>query len=109
MKQDAYAKWTPELYLDGTYRVSLYKVQHQNTDARMQIEVVYEVGTSKREINGQTGQSQWVDLGTYPFRKGRHGYVKLTSSGDGYLRADAVKFELISPVNPHTDSLNPTK
>jgi hypothetical protein len=41
-------------------------------------------------VNG----GQWVLLGTYTFAAGSSGYVQLGTAGtDGYVIADAVKFE----------------
>jgi hypothetical protein len=43
-------------------------------------------------VNGSTGSSGWVSLGTYALAQGTGASVQLTSSGTGCARADAVKF-----------------
>ena len=43
-------------------------------------------------LNGTTGTTGWVSLGTHALPAGTASSVKLTSSGNGCARADAVKF-----------------
>jgi beta-glucanase (GH16 family) len=84
----ATATWRPNLAAAGNYQVSVYKIVYANSDSNAR----YDVGGSTVYVNGTTGSSGWVSLGTYAFAAGTGGFVKLTSSGFGCARGDAVKF-----------------
>jgi beta-glucanase (GH16 family) len=82
------ATWRPDLRAAGTYQVYAYKVVHPNSDANGR----YDVAGTTTFVNGTTGSSGWVSLGTFSLPAGTGTAVKLTSSGSGCARADAVKF-----------------
>ena len=75
----------------GTYRVSYYRVTATNSDPAAKLTVA---GT-QTTVNGTTGPSGWVDLGTFTLPAGTGTAVTLTSSGAGCARADGVKFTRI--------------
>jgi hypothetical protein len=82
------ATWRPNLLSAGTYQVYAYKVAHANSDPNTR----YDVGGTTTFVNGTTGASGWVSLGSFSFPAGTANAVTLTSSGSGCARADAVKF-----------------
>jgi beta-glucanase (GH16 family) len=86
------ATWRPHIRAAGTYEVFVWKTVYSNTDSNARYDLAYNGGTATSYINGTTGSSGWVSLGTHPFAAGTAGYVKVTSSGSGCARADAVKF-----------------
>lgn len=86
------ATWRPRLGAAGNYQVSVWKVAHSGSDSNARYDVVDSGGSSTTYVNGTTGTSGWVSLGTHAFAAGDSGYLKLTSSGTGCARADAVKF-----------------
>ncbi|MPZ82184.1 MAG: family 16 glycosylhydrolase [Actinophytocola sp.] len=86
------ATWRPNLNTAGTYQVSVHKIAHSGSDPNGRYDVVHNGATSTTYVNGTNGASGWVSLGTYSFPAGTSGYVKLTASGTGCARADAVKF-----------------
>lgn len=86
------ARWTPNIHTAGTYQVYVWKVTGANTDPNERYDLTYNGGTSTTYVNGNTGTAGWVSLGTQSFAAGTAGSVKLTSSGTGCARADAVKF-----------------
>lgn len=86
------ATWRPTLRAAGSYQVYVWKIVHSGSDPNARYDVGHSGGTATRQVDGTAGTSGWVSLGTYSFATGESGYVKLTSSGVGCARADAVKF-----------------
>ncbi|WP_238015930.1 glycoside hydrolase family 16 protein [Dactylosporangium sp. AC04546] len=86
------ATWRPNLRAAGTYQVYYYRLAATNSDPQTSLTVTHATGTTTTVVNGTTSPSAWVSLGTYTFAQGTAGAVKLTSSGTGCARADAVKF-----------------
>lgn len=106
--------WRPRLPRDGTYRVRVHIPQgcairtapYATTNARYQI--VYDGGSAEKVVDHNAGpgaDEYWVELGTYRFRAGDSGYVRLTDltnepySGDPQrdrvIFFDAVSFEYV--------------
>jgi hypothetical protein len=95
----ANVKWTPTLAA-GSYKVSIYRVVNASSDNNAQIRVNSAAGLSGPiSVDYTTGVSGWYELGNYTFSAGTSGYITNTFSGSigKNLRADAVKFELLSP------------
>jgi hypothetical protein len=65
---------------------------HANSDTNSRVDVTHNGGTSTTFHDYTTGTTGWVKLGTWSFSSGFNGSVKLTGSGNGNARADAVKF-----------------
>lgn len=86
------ATWRPRLRAAGNYQVYVWKIANTQSDPRARYDVGHSGGTATKQVDGTTGSSGWVSLGTYAFATGESGYVKLTGSGTGCARADAVKF-----------------
>ncbi|WP_020518925.1 golvesin C-terminal-like domain-containing protein [Catelliglobosispora koreensis] len=84
----ATATWRPNLRTAGTYQVYVYKAAHAHSDANTR----YDVAGTTTFVNGTSGASGWVSLGTFSLPAGTGTAVQLTSSGNGCARADAVKF-----------------
>jgi len=82
------ATWRPTLRAAGTYQVFAYKVAQPNSDP----DARYDVAGTTTHVDQTAGASGWVSLGTFPLPAGSANAVKLTSSGSGCTRADAVKF-----------------
>lgn len=88
----ATATWGGWMPAAGTYDVYIYKIVHSNSDPNSRIDVTHNGGTSTVFLDYTTGTTGWVKLGTWSFSSGFNGSVKLTGSGGGNARADAVKF-----------------
>ena len=86
------ATWRPTLRAAGSYQVYVWKIANTQSDPNARYDVGHSGGTATSRVDGTAGSSGWVSLGTYSFASGQSGYVKLTSSGVGCARADAVKF-----------------
>ncbi|WP_020518926.1 glycoside hydrolase family 16 protein [Catelliglobosispora koreensis] len=82
------ATWRPNLAQAGNYAVYVHKIVHSGSDVNAR----YDVAGTTTYVNGTTGTTGWVPLGTHALPAGTATAVKLTSSGTGCARADAVKF-----------------
>jgi hyaluronate lyase len=92
-------RWTPDLALSGTYKVSAWWHANSNRVTDAEFTIVYNGGTDVVDENQEINGGQWVRLGFYPFAAGTSGYVELSDDSDDpadqYVIADAVKFELV--------------
>jgi hypothetical protein len=86
------ASWRPNLRAAGTYEVFVYQIVHSGSDVNARYDLVHDGSTSTSFRNGTTGTTGWTSLGSHYFPTGTAGYLKVTSSGSGCARADAVKF-----------------
>lgn len=86
------ASWVPSIGAAGTYQVYVWKVVTADGDSNARYDVVHSGSTTTTYLDGRSGSSGWVSLGSYSFATGTGGSVKVTSSGTGCVRADAVKF-----------------
>lgn len=84
----AKATWTPTLAAAGSYQVFAYNIVHSLSDPNQR----FDVAGSTTMINGTTGSSGWVSLGTFALAAGSATSVVQTASGTGCARANAVKF-----------------
>lgn len=92
----ATATWTPNLFEESDYHVEVFVPPHTNStiSATYQVNHVDSAGapaTSTVLLNQATA-SGWTRLGTYHLKAGKTGSVKLTATGSGVARADAVRF-----------------
>jgi beta-glucanase (GH16 family) len=92
----ATATWTPDIQAAGTYEIFAYDIVNANSDTNARYDVLGVGPAAATFVNGTTGQSGWVSLGTYALAAGTGASVQLTSSGSGCARADAVKFVRVS-------------
>lgn len=104
--------WRPKLPRDGNYKVYAHVPQgcgiasgaYATTNARYQI--VYDGGSAERWVDHNSGPGwgeHWVELGTFRFKAGTTGYVRLTDlTSEPYSQRkvvffDAVRFEYVEP------------
>ncbi|WP_170109567.1 N-acetylmuramoyl-L-alanine amidase [Melghirimyces profundicolus] len=92
----------------GSYKVSVYYAAASDRASNAPFTILHGDGTATRRVDQRTNGGQWVDLGTYHFTQGTTGKVTLTDDADGYVIADAVKFERTSDVliSDNADSEN---
>lgn len=88
----ATATWTPNLQVAGNYEIFAWNVVYSSSDTNARYDVLGVGSVPATFVNGSTGSSGWVSLGTYALAQGTSASVQLTSSGTGCARADAVKF-----------------
>jgi hypothetical protein len=88
------ATWIPDLPAVGSYNVYAWWKASTNRATNAKYTIYYDGGSQTIEVNQEINDSQWVYLGTYNFVAGTSGYVVLSDDADGYVIADAIKFEL---------------
>ena len=93
MSDTCFAKWTPTLDKDGVYEVSAYIPYSDATNVKYIVSAndsLFTVMIDQKKI-----KNDWVSLGTFPFRKGQSGYVRLGDGSDTTKQGiifDAVKW-----------------
>lgn len=96
---EAVARWNAPKF-SGLARVSIFKLQHVNSDTKAKITIAHNGEKETIYIDFTKGSSGWVDMGTYQFSGEGEEYVEMTNSETlGTLRCNAVRFETnVSPV-----------
>jgi hyaluronate lyase len=93
--------FTPNLSAAGTYHVYMMYPDHTNRATNVPVDISSTGGTSTVTVNEQTYGGVWNLLGTYSFAAGTNGAVTIRTDGtNGYVVADAVKFELVPAPSP---------
>lgn len=88
------AVWRPDIPEAGDYAVYVsYKTLPESTDDAVYT-VVHSGGETTVHVNQKMGGGTWIYIGTFPFKKGLDGYVRLSAhrSPGGTVTADAVRF-----------------
>ncbi len=108
--KEAEASWVPH-FAQGTYKVSVYKVVHQNSLNNQVFEIVHRGKTDYAVVDFTTGQNGWVELGTYDFWGDGDDWISVTRAAgvkeDYATRMLAVSFELIAPINEPIPEVKP--
>jgi hypothetical protein len=85
------ATWRPYISRDSTYDVYIWWVPGDNRATNAPYTVVHADGEDVQYVNQTLAGEKWVKLGTYRFKKGTEGYIKLTNNANNVVIADAVK------------------
>jgi len=91
------ATWTPHLNAAGEYNVYARWVSSPSAASDAPYTIYYDAGSVTVPVDQGTNGGQWNLLGTYQFAAGSSGYVVLGDNADGYVMADAVRWELSNP------------
>lgn len=93
----AWARWTPRLPASGYYNIYLRWTSATNRASGAQVNINTPSGQYKRYVNQRLNGGTWYSLGRYYFGAGYStgsGSISIWATGaDGYVVADAVKFE----------------
>jgi hypothetical protein len=84
--------WTPTIPTAGTYEVFAWWTEHSNRAPDATYTIYYDGGSIAVAVDQRINGSQWNSLGTFAF-DGTGDYVELSESPNGYVIADAIKFE----------------
>ncbi|TLS51812.1 hypothetical protein FE782_12935 [Paenibacillus antri] len=99
--------FTPELPA-GTYKVSVWWVANANRSSTVPISVRHAGGTNTVAVDQRVDGGQWKDLGVHEFTGGSAEGVEISNAGaNGYVVADAVKFERTIVTVPEIVSAEP--
>lgn len=89
--------FTPNLPSSGYYRVSLMWPAHANREDAVQVDVAHDGATTRQAVDQRSNGGVWNAIGGFYFQAGTGGSVTILndalSAPDGYVVADAVKFE----------------
>jgi hyaluronate lyase len=100
-------RYTPVLP-SGTYKVSIWWLEHSNRSTVVPVEIHHKGGVDSATLNQRTPGSKWHELGTYAFAGGGSEYITISNEGaNGYVVADAVKFERLNIPRPEIVSSTP--
>lgn len=92
----AFARWQPEIPLDGYYAVYVSYKTLENSVPDARYSVLHCGGVTDFKVNQRMGGGTWVYLGTFRFRAGANESqaVVLSNESDyeGVVTADAVRF-----------------
>ena len=91
------ATWTPPLGEAGNYNVYAWWRSHPNRASNVKYTIYYDGGSETVEISQKVNGRKWNLLGTYDFVAGTSGYVVLSDDANGYVIADAIKWEEVQP------------
>ncbi|SFS76355.1 N-acetylmuramoyl-L-alanine amidase [Marininema halotolerans] len=92
----------------GVYKVSIRYTSASDRASNAPYTVTYADGKYTKSINQKKSGGKWIELGTFNFAKGKQGTVQLTDKANGYVIADAVRFEYLPSAiisdNAHSSS-----
>jgi len=91
------ATWVPDVAITGLYEVYARWVANASRATDAPYTITYNGGSDTIDVDQTTDGCDWNLLGTYPFVEGTAGSIVLSDDADGYLNADAVKLELVTP------------
>ena len=107
-----WAKWTPTILADGTYRVYMKWTTGTTRPTAAPIEIMCGEGTITGTVNQTLNNGTWNFLGEFLMLKGTANYVKIFANTPGYTIADAVLFEklpgVLTKLNSQTGSETPS-
>ena len=101
---DLWVRYTPDLPRDGEYRVSLWWNGNESRGSTVPIEIAYDGGVTNVVCNMTSNPQKWVALGSWPFKAGKAGSVRIGTTGQEgkFVIADGVKFALYEEVKVPT-------
>ncbi|MDY6892740.1 MAG: cytochrome c3 family protein [Chloroflexota bacterium] len=88
------ATFTPTLPQAGSYNVYAWWTQHNNRASNAPYTIYYSGGNETVLTSQKDGGGGWTYLGTYDFDAGTDGYAVFSDDADGYVIADAMKWQL---------------
>ena len=92
--------FTPSLPTTGTYEVFIQYSSSGNRASNVPVDIIHDGGTTTVTVDQTTGGGAFNSLGTFTFTAST-GSVKIrTTSANGYVIADAVKFVESGPASP---------
>ena len=90
-----WAKFEPSVIKPGEYNI-FYYIPYSAGDKALQVAITHQGGVAASTLDLSNRQAgTWLELGKYTIMPNSGHNVKVIASGEGYLRADAVKFEMV--------------
>ncbi len=88
-------QFQPNLPWAGKYKVFARWTTNPNRATDATYTVHYAAGSQDVTVDQRQAGGQWNLLGTFNFKAGMDGYVTLNNAANGFVIADAVKFERV--------------
>ncbi len=87
---EAWAMWTPEVEQSGMYHVYMMFPADGKRAEQVPLEIAYDGGVdTSKTINQQFFRGEWIRLGTYPFKAGKEGYIKILANYRNKIEKDS--------------------
>jgi hypothetical protein len=86
--------WTPVVTIPGTYEVFARWTDGVTRPTDATYTVYHDAGSTPVPVNMQVNEGLWVSLGTFGFDGADVEKIELVQHPDGYVIADAIKWEL---------------
>ena len=98
--EDLWVRYTPDLPVATNYTVSVYWNGDSSRGSAVPIEIVYDGGTTTVTCDMTQNPQDWGALGTWPFKAGTEGSVRILTTGQSgkTVVADAIKFAIVEKV-----------
>ena len=99
---DLWVRFTPEIPSNATYVVSLFWNGDDSRGSAVPVEIVYDGGVVTNLVDMTRKSSVWNAIGTWSFKKGNSGSVRILTIGqkEKTVIADAVKFAIVEELDP---------
>ena len=99
---DLWVRFTPEITSNATYVVSLFWNGDDSRGSAVPVEIVYDGGVVTNLVDMTRKSSVWNAIGTWSFKKGNSGSVRILTIGqkEKTVIADAVKFAIVEELDP---------
>jgi hypothetical protein len=91
------ATWIPDITNLGDYEVYAWWTSGGSRATDAPYTINYDGGSETVYVNQKTDGSQWNLLGTYTFAAGTSGSIVLSDDANGYVIADAVRLQELTP------------
>jgi len=97
---DLWVRFTPVLPSNAVYRVSLFWNGDSSRSDKVPVEVAYAGGVVTNTVNMQLRSNAWNPIGSWPFKAGAVGSVRILTRGQKNYTviADAVKFAVVENI-----------
>ncbi|MBN2102804.1 VCBS repeat-containing protein, partial [bacterium] len=101
------ALYIPTIGLNGYYEVSEWHGQLGSSYANatnVPVNIQYAGGRDTTvNVDQSVNMAQWNSLGIFPFLTGLSGRVQVSNHANGYVMADAIKFEFVRGMTPEEE------
>ena len=96
-----WVRFTPEIPSNATYVVSLFWNGDDTRGSAVPVEIVYDGDVVTNFVDMTRKSSVWNAIGTWPFKKGNSGSVRILTVGqkEKIVIADAVKFAIVEQLD----------
>lgn len=96
---DGMITYVPRLAYEGNYEVLVWVNPTAEQSHQVTYTITHALGKSTVTLDGTSGSVGWHSLGVFTFHSGNKGKVSINGSLDGFVVADALKWESVARYN----------